>query len=51
MTQFLAVGAALGTATLVALLHSAVTWPLAAFAATAIYLGVATFELMLAQGR
>jgi hypothetical protein len=49
MVQFLAVGAALGTATLVALIPSAVAWPLGAFLATAVYLVGTTFELLLVR--
>ena len=49
MVQFLAVGIALGAATLVALIHSGIAWPLGAFVATATYLGVSTVELTLAK--
>ena len=47
MLQFVSVGAALGAATLVALIHSGIAWPLGAFAATATYLGLVTLELCL----
>jgi hypothetical protein len=50
MMQFVAVGAALGSATLIALIHSGVAWPLGAFVATATYLSLATLELTLANG-
>lgn len=49
--HFIAVGGALGGATLVALIHSAVAWPLGAFVATATYLALATLELTLAEPR
>jgi hypothetical protein len=49
MVHFLAVGAALGAATLVALIHSGVAWPLGAFVATGTYLALATLELTLAE--
>ncbi len=49
MIHFFAVGTALGGATLVALIHSGVAWPLGAFIATALYLALATLELTLAQ--
>jgi uncharacterized membrane protein len=45
MIQLLAVSGALGGATLVALIHSGVAWPLGAFVATATYLALATFDL------
>jgi hypothetical protein len=48
MVHFLAVGAALGAATLVALIHSGVAWPLG-FVATGTYLALATLELTLAE--
>ena len=51
MIHFLAVGTALGTATLVALIHSGIAWPLGAFVATATYLALATVELTLAEPR
>jgi hypothetical protein len=51
MIHFLAVGAALGAATLVALIHSGIAWPLGAFVATATYLALATLELTLATPR
>ena len=47
MLHFVAVGAALGAATLVAFIQSGVAWPLGAFAATATYLELATIELAL----
>jgi hypothetical protein len=49
MVHFLAVGAALGAVTLVALIHSGVAWPLGAFVATGTYLALATLELTLAE--
>jgi hypothetical protein len=49
MIQFVAVGAALGSAALVALIHGGIAWPLAAFVATATYLSLATLELTLAK--
>lgn len=51
MLHFLAVGAALGTATLVALIHSAAAWPLGAFGATATYLAAVSAELTLLEAR
>lgn len=51
MVNFLAVGVALGVATLVALMPSGVAWPFGAFVATATYLALATLELLLAQMR
>jgi hypothetical protein len=47
MIQLLAVGGALGGATLVALIRSGIAWPLGAFIATATYLAFATFDLTL----
>jgi hypothetical protein len=47
--QLLAVGGALGGATLVALIHSGIAWPLAAFVATVAYLALATLELALSE--
>jgi hypothetical protein len=47
MIHFLAIGAALGAVALVALIQSAVAWPLGAFVATATYLAGATVELTL----
>ena len=49
MVHLLAVGGALGAATLVALIHSGIAWPLGAFVATATYLAIATLELMLVE--
>jgi hypothetical protein len=49
MVHFVAVGAALGVATLVSLIDSGVVWPLGSFVATATYLGMATLELMVFQ--
>lgn len=43
--QVLAVGLALGAATLVALMRSFAVWPVGAFAATLVYLAVAGIEL------
>ncbi|MFP5363869.1 MAG: hypothetical protein ACLGI5_14185 [Thermoleophilia bacterium] len=40
-----AIGGALGIATLVGELSSAIVWPLGGFAATVVYLGVAALEL------
>jgi hypothetical protein len=51
MIHVLAVGAALGLATLIALIHSGVAWPLGAFVATTTYLSLAAVELILASGR
>jgi len=51
MIQLLAVGGALGGATLVALIHSGVAWPLGAFVATVAYLALATLELALSESR
>jgi hypothetical protein len=51
MIHFVAVGGALGSATLVALIHSGVAWPFGAFVATATYLALATLELAVAVGR
>jgi hypothetical protein len=48
MAHFLAVGAALGAAALIAMIHSGIAWPLGAFAATATYLALASIELMVA---
>jgi hypothetical protein len=50
MIQVVAVGAALGSATLAALIHGGIAWPLGGFVATATYLSLATLELTLAQG-
>ena len=47
MLHLLAVGGALGAATLVALIPSAVAWPFGSFAATGTYLGLATLELLI----
>jgi hypothetical protein len=49
MVNLLAVGAALGGATLVALIHSGIAWPLGAFVATATYLALATLALTLTE--
>jgi hypothetical protein len=49
MIQLLAVSGALGGATLVALVHSGIAWPVGAFVATAAYLALATFELTLVE--
>ena len=51
MIQLVAVGAALGLATLVALIHSGVAWPLGAFVGTTTYFCLATVDLILASGR
>lgn len=51
MLHLIAVGGALGAATLVALIPSAVAWPLGSFAATATYLGLATLELLISGRR
>jgi hypothetical protein len=51
MVHLLAVGAALGAATLVALIHSVVAWPLGAFVATATYLALTTLELLIVEPR
>jgi hypothetical protein len=50
MIQFVAVGIALGSASLIALIHGGMAWPLAVFVATATYLSLATLELTLAKG-
>jgi hypothetical protein len=47
MIQLLAVGGALGGATLVALIDSGIAWPFGAFVATVTYLGLATLQLAL----
>jgi hypothetical protein len=47
--QLLAVGGALGGATLVALIRSGIAWPLGAFVATVAYLALATLELALSE--
>jgi hypothetical protein len=47
--HFLAAGAALGSVALVALVPSFVAWPLGAFAATCVYLSVATAVLTVAD--
>ena len=47
MLHLLAVGGALGAATLVALIPSGLAWPLGSFLATSVYLAVATVELLL----
>ena len=46
-----AVGLAVGSAALVAMIQSWVSWPLAAFGATALYMIAASFQLAVAQGR
>ena len=51
MLHFVAVGAALGAATLVALIKSGVAWPLGAFTATATYLSLASAELIVIESR
>ena len=52
MIQAAAIGAAIGTVTLLALMDSWITWPLGGFAATALYLAVASIEPALrAAGR
>jgi asparagine N-glycosylation enzyme membrane subunit Stt3 len=51
MIHLLAVGAALGLATLIALIPSGAVWPFGAFVATTTYLSVATIELMLTSSR
>jgi hypothetical protein len=47
--HLVAVGAALGATTLVALIKSGLAWPLGAFVATATYLGLATLELVVVE--
>jgi hypothetical protein len=47
MIQLLAVGGAVGGATLVALIPSGIAWPVGAFVATVAYLALATLELAL----
>ena len=42
--QIAAIGAAVGAATLIGLIDSAVAWPLAGFAATALYLAAVSLE-------
>jgi hypothetical protein len=49
MANGLAVSAALGAASLIALIHSIAAWPLGAFVATATYLTLATVLLWRAQ--
>jgi hypothetical protein len=44
-----AVGAAIGAAALIARIGGGVAWPLASFAATAVYLALASLELLLAR--
>jgi hypothetical protein len=51
MLHLVAVGGALGAATLVGLIPSGVAWPLGSFAATSTYLGLATLELVLIRRR
>lgn len=51
MLHFLAVGGALCTVALVALIPSGVAWPLGAFSATAMYFALATLELSLVASR
>lgn len=51
MVNLLAVGGALGAATLVALIRGGIAWPLGAFVATATYLTLATLELTLVEPR
>lgn len=48
MTHVVAIGVALGSATLVSLIHSGVVWPLGSFVATAMYLAMTTLELAVA---
>jgi hypothetical protein len=49
VTHVAAVGASIGATALIADMRNRVAWPLAAFAATAIYLAVASLELQLAH--
>ena len=50
--QIVAIGSAIGAVTLLALMDSWITWPLGGFAATALYLAVASIEPALrAAGR
>jgi hypothetical protein len=49
--HFLAVGGALGAATLIALWHSVLAWPLGAFAATATYMALAAVQLVVVGRR
>jgi hypothetical protein len=48
VAHVVAVGAAIGAATLVAPLPGGVAWPLAAFLATAVYLALVSLELLVA---
>lgn len=43
--QVIAVGAALGVTCAIGLIHAPAAWPVAAFAATAVYLAVASLEI------
>ena len=51
VANLIAVGAALGSVSLVALIPSVVAWPLGAFAATAVYLATATAALAISDRR
>jgi hypothetical protein len=51
MLQFIAISAALGSATLVSLIRSGVAWPLGAFVATCVYLLGTTAELLTITSR
>jgi hypothetical protein len=44
LIQIIAIGAAIGSATLIGLVASTVAWPLGGFAATALYLAVVALE-------
>lgn len=45
----LAIGVAFGAATLLALIPGAIAWALGSFAATALYLSIASFEIVIAR--
>jgi hypothetical protein len=49
MIHLVAVGGALGGATLVAFIHAGIAWPFGAFVATAAYFALATLDLTLAE--
>jgi hypothetical protein len=51
MLHWFAVGAAIGAAALLAEIHGWVAWPLASFAATALYILVASLQLALLTAR
>jgi hypothetical protein len=51
VTHVAGVGAGIGAAALIAKLSGGVAWPLASFAATVVYLLLASLELLFARGR